>query len=140
MAGKVWHPHKAKRFAREAQLGVPYYVVLDVARNLAPYEDAQLYSVYRFTARRPFTDTPCDGAMDAVSLCQNYGPVYDHPPVGMRNVAGPGPQVAGPVDASAIHDLDATEIRHMEKRAKEASDLRREAAEKAAKRRWSRFS
>ncbi|MFJ6566605.1 hypothetical protein ACIQNU_04245 [Streptomyces sp. NPDC091292] len=140
MAGKVWPPNKSKKFAREAKLHVPYYVILKVAQNLAPYEDSHLYSEYVFTTRQPFTGIPLDGSMGAGQLCLTYGPVYEDRPVGIRNVATPGPQVAGPVDASKIHDLDATAIRHLTKRTKEAEAVRQEAAEKAARRKWSLFS
>jgi hypothetical protein len=55
------------------------------------------------------------GSMDAVQLCQNHGPVYEKPPAGMRNVAGPGPQVAGPLPAGYEGVLDEDELRGLEK-------------------------
>jgi hypothetical protein len=123
MAGKVWEPTKAKNFARELQLNKPYYVVLKTAQNLAPYEDPELYSAYVFTKHLPFTGTPCTASgYSAVTLCQNFGPVYEQPPAGMRNVATPGPQVAGPVPEGYEAYLDEAEIRGLEKRVTDGSD------------------
>lgn len=128
MGSKTWEPHKAKKFARELEFGKSYFIVHDVATNLAPYEDGQLYSEYVFTRRLPITGIPCteSGGMNAVKLCQNFGPVYEQPPAGMRNVATPGPQVAGPLPAGEEFDrrLDADEVDHMEKRSREARDAR----------------
>lgn len=115
MAGKTWTPGDARKFARQAQLGKSYYYVYKIAQNLAPYEDSKLYSEIVFDARRPFTGTPCSGSMDAVSLCQNYGPVYEQPPAGMRNVAGPGPQVGAPLGDNHQAFLDEVELRGLEK-------------------------
>jgi hypothetical protein len=123
MAGKIWQPGQAKKFAREARLNTPYYIVYKIAANLAPYEDSKLYSEIVFTNRRPFTSTPCAGSMDAVSLCQNYGPVHEQPPAGVRNVAGPAPQVAGPLGRGVYEGrLDEAEIRGLEKQVGQGSD------------------
>ncbi|MEU8977631.1 hypothetical protein [Streptomyces sp. NPDC048309] len=117
MAGKVWEPHKAKKFARELKLGKSYYVVMNIATSLAPYEDPQLYSEYVFTGHLPFTGNPCtDGGFSAVTLCQNFGPVYEEPPARMRNIADAPPQVAGPVPEGYEAYLDEAEIRRLEKR------------------------
>ena len=89
MAGKTWQPGNAKKFAKNAELGKPYYYVNTHARNLGGYEDTHTYSEIVFDYRRPFTGTPASGSMDAVQLCQNFGPVYDSPPKGLRNLDGP---------------------------------------------------
>lgn len=120
---KTWQPHQAKQFARQLKLGQSYYVVMKIARNLAPYEDAQLYSEYIFTKHLPLTGSPCTaGGYSAVTLCQTYGPVYDTPPRGMRNVAGPGPQVAGPLGGNYEGVLDEDELRGLEKHVAGSSD------------------
>ncbi|WP_369167802.1 hypothetical protein AB5J49_08010 [Streptomyces sp. R28] len=120
---RTWQPHQAKKFAREVELGRPYYVVMKVAQNIAPYEDPELYSEYVFDYRRPFTNTPASGSMDAVQLCQNYGPVYDAPPRGVRNIADPAPQVGAPLGSNDYRGpLDESEIRGLEKRVKDSSD------------------
>lgn len=121
---KTWKPGDAARFARQVQLGKSYYFVYNVAQNLAPYEDARLYSEIVFTGRRPITGTPCAGSMDAVSLCRNYGPVYETPPAGMRNVAAPGPQVGAPLGANYEGVLDEAELRGLEKRVRDSNRRR----------------
>ncbi|BBC30020.1 hypothetical protein SGFS_013140 [Streptomyces graminofaciens] len=124
---KCWQPNEAKKFARQAQIGKSYYVLYEMATNLAPYEDSQLYSEITFTQRRPFTGTPCtNGSMDAVQLCQNWGPVYEQPPAGVRNVATPPRQVAGPLGSNDYEGvLDEAELRGLEKRANQGSDPRK---------------
>lgn len=119
---KTWQPHQSKQFARQVQLGKTYYVVMNIATNLAPYEDSKLYSEYVFTGRRPFTGTPYSGSMDAESLCRLYGPVHDAPPRGMRNIAGPGRTVRAPLGEDYTAYLDAAEIRGLEKRVRDGSD------------------
>jgi hypothetical protein len=119
---KTWKPGDAKRFARDVRLGTPYYFVYDVARNAAPYEDARLYSEIVFDRHAPLTGTPMAGSMSAVRLCQTYGPIYDQPPAGMRNVAGPGPQVGAPLGDNYEAVLDEAELRGLEKHVANGSD------------------
>jgi hypothetical protein len=119
---KTWNRGDAKKFAKQVQLGKSYYIVYKIATNLAPYEDSKLYSEIVFTDRRPFTGTPSTGSMDAVSLCQNYGPVYETPPRGMRNIADAAPQVGAPLGSNHSAYLDAAEIRGLGKRLSDASD------------------
>lgn len=116
MAGKVWQPGNAKKFARAAKLGTRYYTVNDHALNLGPYEDAQTYSEHVFTRHAPLTGSKMtDGGTSATRLCQLFGPVYDSPPRGLRNLDGPSPQVAGPLPAGYEGVLDEDEIRGLEK-------------------------
>jgi len=122
---KCWQPNQASKFAKEVKLGKPYYTVNDMATNLAPWGDAQTYSVHVFTERSSFTARPMtDGGTSAVGLCQRQGPVYDAPPRGLRNIAGPAPQVAGPLPAGYEGVLDEDEIRGLEKRVRDGSDPR----------------
>ncbi|MGC4984298.1 hypothetical protein ACLQ18_27265 [Streptomyces sp. DT193] len=126
MAGKVWEPTKAKKFARELEFGKSYYVIANIATNLAPYEDPQMYSEYVFTERLSFTGNPCtEGGMSAVTLCQNFGPVYEDQPRSMRRLGSPGPQVAGPVPEGYEAYLDEAEIRGLEKHVADGSDPKR---------------
>ncbi|MFE2045931.1 hypothetical protein ACFXAZ_34430 [Streptomyces sp. NPDC059477] len=120
----TWQPKDSKRFARQLDLNRPYYVVLDIAQNRAPYEDAQLYSTYTFTRRLPLTNTPVTSAtgIDAESLCRMHGPVYDRPPAGLRNIADRAPQVDGPLPAGYEGVLDAAEIEGLEKQVADGSD------------------
>ncbi|WP_409469080.1 hypothetical protein [Streptomyces sp. HC307] len=122
---KTWQPSDAKRFAREVKLNKPYYIVYNMATNLAPYEDSKTYSEIVFTDRLPFTGNPCTrGGTSAVGICQRFGPVYDTPPRGMRNIAGPAPQVAGPVPEGYEAYLDEAEIRGLEKQVRDGSNPR----------------
>lgn len=137
---KTWQPNEAKRFARQARLNTPYYIVYDVAQNAAPYEDAHLYSEIIFTRRAPLTGNPMtDGGTSAEGLCLRFGPVHEKPPAGMRNVSTPGPQVAGPVDPHMIHTLDEAEIASLEKQATDAERERRKHATQRARHSWSLF-
>lgn len=122
---KSWSPAEAKKFAKQAKLNTPYYIVYDMATNLAPYEDKQTYSEIVFTERRPFTSTPCSGSMTAEQLCRNYGPVYDAPPRGLRNIAGPAPQAGAPLGSNYEGVLDEAELRSLEKQAAQTSDPRK---------------
>jgi hypothetical protein len=122
---KCWQPGEAKKFARAVQLNTPYYTVNDMATNLAPWEASQTYSVHVFTEHSFITGQPMTaGGTAAIGLCQRQGPVYDAPPRGLRNIAGPLPQVAGPLPAHYEGRLDEAEIRGLEKRARDASDPR----------------
>jgi hypothetical protein len=122
---KTWSPGDAKKFARQVQLGKTYYTVNSHARNLGSYEDSHTYSEHVFDGRRPFTNTPCSGSVDAVTLCQRFGPVYEQPPAGMRNLSGPAPQVAGPLGDNYEGVLDEAELRGLEKHAAQGSDPRK---------------
>lgn len=87
----------AKRAARQARKGMKLYVLKEVARNVAPYEDAQLYSEYTVTHRQAITGAwMISGSLSVEGLVLRDGPVYTSPPRGVRNVATPGPQYAGP--------------------------------------------
>lgn len=120
---KTWKPDDSKRFARDVKLGKPYYVVMKVARNIAPYEDPYLASTYVFTSRLPLTGSPCtESGYSAVDLCRLYGPVYDAPPAGIRNIAAPAPQVAGPLPKGYEAVLDEAEIRGLAKQVRDGSD------------------
>ena len=67
----IWKPGDSKRFARQAKLDKTYYVVMNVNRRVAPYEDAQLYSEYVFTGRLPFTGSACtESGYSAEDVCR----------------------------------------------------------------------
>lgn len=137
---KTWTPSQAKRFAKELTLGQPYYVVYDMATNLAPYEDSKTYSEYVFDSHSRITGLPMTGHMSAVAFCQNYGPVYEAPPRGLRNIADPPRQYAGPLghgDTGELStELDAAELRGLEKRVRSGSDPHTRAGGKTKKRGW----
>jgi hypothetical protein len=56
-----------------------------------------------------------DGGTSAEGLCLRFGPVYDTPPKGLRNLDGPAPQVAGPLGGNYEGRLDEVELRGLEK-------------------------
>jgi len=125
MSGKCWQPNQASKFAKQVTFGKPYYTVNNHATNLGPYEDSQTYSVHVFTERSGLTGRPMtDGGTSAIGLCQRQGPVYDAPPRGLRNIAGPAPQVAGPLPAGYEGVLDEAEIKGMEKQVRDRSNPR----------------
>ncbi|HEY9375233.1 hypothetical protein [Streptomyces sp.] len=120
---KTWQPNKAKQFSNQVQLGRPYYVVYKIAQNMAPYEDSHLYSEIIFDRHAPITGTPMSGSLSAVALCQRFGPVHEEPPTGLRNIAGPGPQVGAPLGSNDYRGyLDEAELRGLEKHVRNGSD------------------
>lgn len=120
---KIWKRGQEKKFCRELQLGKSYYAVIKQATNLAPYEDSALYSEYIFTNRLPFTNNPCtEDGYSASTLLRLFGPVYDAPPRGMRNIADPPPQVAGPVPHGYHAKLDDAELLALQASVSRGSD------------------
>lgn len=93
-----------KSLARDVRPGDRLYVVHDVARNIARYEDAQLYSVYVVTSKRAIasgqltvclaSDPSGRGVESVGSLLSRERTLYTELPAGIRNIAGRGPQVA----------------------------------------------
>lgn len=122
---KCWDSRQANKFAKELKLNTAYYTVNNHATNLGPYEDSQTYSVHVFTERSFITGQPMtDGGTAAVGLCQRQGPVYDAPPRGLRNIAGPAPQVAGPLPRDYEGVLDEAELKGLEKQVRNGSNPR----------------
>lgn len=120
---KTWQPGDEKRFVRDIQLGKPYYIVYKIAQNLAPYEDAELYSEIRFTSRLPFTGTPCtEYGSDAATILRGHGPIHDTPPRRMRNIADVAAGVGAPLGDDYEGVLDEAEIRGLMKRVADGSD------------------
>jgi len=122
---KTWQP--GRRGARDLNAfirkGVTVYTVSKQALNMAPWEDAKMWTSHTFTWRSPVTRNWMTEHMSAEGLLLTYGTVYEQPPRGMREVGSPGRQVAGPVghgDYSAY--LDDAEIRGLEKRVQNGSD------------------
>jgi hypothetical protein len=115
MSGKVWKPGQSKQFARSVVLGKPYYTINTHALNLGAYEDENTYTVTVFTTRSVITGSPMSGSESAAGLCLRHGPVHEEPPVGIRPIAGPAPQVAGPLPAGYEGILDEAELRGLDK-------------------------
>jgi hypothetical protein len=122
---KTWNPGDEKRFVRDIKLGQPYYIIYKIAQNLAPWEDARLYSEIRFTKRLAFTGTPCtEYGSAATHILRCFGPIHDTPPRGMRNIAEAARSVGAPLGDNYEGILDEAEIRGLEKRIAQASDPR----------------
>lgn len=92
-----------KSLARDVRPGDRLYVVHDIARNVARYEDAQLYSEYVVTSKRAkasgqltvcsASDPSGQGVESVGSLLSRERTLYTQLPAGIRNVAH-SPQVA----------------------------------------------
>ena len=120
---RTWQPSDATRFCRDVQLGKTYYYVQSMATNIAPYEDSKTYSEVVFTDRLWPTNNPCtEYGASAHTLCQNFGPMYDTPPRGMRNLGEPPRQYGAPLGNDYRGYLDDAEIRGLEKHVKNGSD------------------
>ncbi|WP_255951570.1 hypothetical protein [Streptomyces odontomachi] len=128
---QTWQPKDSRKFQKwvkqQTRGGRPLtvYTIEHPDRRLAPYEDARLYTSHTFDWSSPITGNPMTGHMSAESLCAGFGPVYEEAPAGVRHMATPGPQVAGPVDSHEIHDLDEAGIRGLEKWSRDAGRDRR---------------
>lgn len=122
---KTWKPGQEKKFARELVLGRSYYTVVNIARNMAPYEDSQLYSEYVFTKRSRMFGPCTEDGCPATTLLRQFGPIHDTPPRGMRNIADRAPQVAGPVGSNDYEaPLDEIELRGLDKRVRDGLNPR----------------
>lgn len=100
------------------------YTVSNVSRHVAPYEDGQLYEEHTFDWRSPITKHWMTGHLSVEGLLAQYGTVHEQPPRGMRNIADPAPQVAGPVPRGYSAYLDEVELRGLEKRVRDSSEPR----------------
>lgn len=88
--GRSWNPGQAKQFARQVRLGKKYYTVQEQSEHASTYGPARTYSTHVFTEKSSLTAVPMtDGGTSAIQLCRTQGPVYDSPPAGVNNGAGP---------------------------------------------------
>lgn len=114
MPKTVWNRSKrdAKELGRIAQVGDVLYTIADVSHEVAPYEDARLYSEHVVTFLHPFSVTPAmiSGSQSVESLVLNFGPVYTERPTGIRNVSSRAAQVAGPMQGDESRKLSRSEI------------------------------
>lgn len=114
---KTWEPTKKgiRDLNRHVRKGTVVYTVSEVARNVAPYEDSHLYVRHVFDWRSPITGSYMTGHLSVAGLLSHYGTVYEQPPTGVRNIADPAPQVAGPLPAGYEGLLDEAELRGLDK-------------------------
>ncbi|MEU5900589.1 hypothetical protein [Streptomyces venezuelae] len=126
MVGKTWESTRkgVRDLEKHVRKGTVVYTVADVATNLAPYEDGQLYMEHTFDRRSPVTGKWMTGHLTAQSLLAQSGTVYENPPARMRGVAAPTPQVASPLGDDYEGVLDEAELRGLEKHVAQGSDPR----------------
>ncbi|MFF6847113.1 hypothetical protein [Streptomyces antimycoticus] len=101
--------------------GTTLYVIEEVERRGAPYEDPKLCARYTVTHH----NWPIGGAMigskSVEQLLAEHGTVYTEKPGGVRGIWEPSPQVAGPLGNEEAFDrpLDQAEIRGLQKRVRD---------------------
>ncbi|WP_405964821.1 hypothetical protein OG713_34800 [Streptomyces sp. NBC_00723] len=132
MAGRTWEPTKKgiRDLNRWLSKGKTVYTVSAMATNLGRYEDSHTYSAYTFDRQSRITGEWMTGHLSVSGLMGQYGAVYEKPPAGMRDIATPGRQVAGPLPRGYRGVLDEAELRGLEKQVRDSSDPK--------KRRWGR--
>ncbi|MBD0743564.1 hypothetical protein [Streptomyces sp. CBMA152] len=112
----------AKKASRELKKGDTFYVTLDVAKNIAPYEDSHLYSEYTVTGDHPLLGGAMVGGQSVEGIVLRDGPIHTRPPKGLRNIASPGPQDDAPLGSDYEAFLDEAELRGLDKRVRQGSD------------------
>ncbi|WP_406401609.1 hypothetical protein OH805_21225 [Streptomyces sp. NBC_00879] len=108
----------AKRAGCELKKGDRFFIVMSVDTTVAPYEDDRLYSEYTVTGDHPLLGGAMVGGQSVEGICLRFGPLHTEQPSGLRNVATPGPQVAGPLPKGKEFDRKLTE--------REIADLERQ--------------
>lgn len=121
----------ARRLNREAKKGDVYYGTENTSRRFTSYEDAQLANRWEVTGDHQLLGGPMCGSMSLEAVLDRYGPLSTEPPAGLRGTYEPSPQVAGPFDDQPNRRLDRSEIRALEKLAKEARDEQAEVAKRS---------
>lgn len=87
-----------KTLTKLLKIGDKVYSAVDIQTSMSPWEDPQLYSVYTVTGWS-WIDRQwvVDHSSWTIAALVHSGGVHTKPPAGMRNIATPGPQVAGPL-------------------------------------------
>lgn len=147
--GKTWsstNRRDEKDFLAWLAKGKTVYVISTPkhAGQAHLWNHAQTWSAYTVTGRHPifggwiFNGSPSEGAKGFLGW---HGTVYEDQPRNVPHHSDPGPDVRdegyGPSRswATETRRLDATELKHMEKRSREASDQRADDI-KAGRRKW----
>lgn len=95
---------KLKELCRTTRKGDRLYVVVEIETRIAPWEPSRMYSVYTCTGLHPILcgpgvipiPMPMFGPESLEKVLYGSYEVHDSPPPGLRDIAGPHPQVAGP--------------------------------------------
>lgn len=131
----VWTSSRdARELNRIAQDGDVLWVAENIATNLAPWEAPQLAS--RYVVRRGRFGLPSvGGSWSPADLVHRYGKVWSEKPLHLRDMRGHGPQADGPFDDQPFdRPLDDVEIKGLEKRSREARELRRQDRSRRSRR------
>ena len=129
----VFHSNgRDEKKIKQVREGTWLYVIEDVEKRVAKYEDARLCARYKVTHHHGILGGAMCGSKSAEQLLRDHGTVYTSQPRGVRGMWEPSPQVAGPLGNDTERYLDEAEIKGMEKQVR---DARRER-EKARKRSW----
>ncbi|MGW3427956.1 hypothetical protein ACWDHW_08365 [Streptomyces melanosporofaciens] len=114
--------------------GTTLYVIEEVSRRVAPFEDPKLCARYTVTHHNGILGGAMIGSKSVEQLLAEHGTVYTEQPGGVRGIWEDSPQVAGPLGNEEAFDrpLDAVEIRGLRKQVRDNT-----AEQKKAKRgRW----
>lgn len=122
---KTWQP--GRRGTRDLnnwiREGVTVYTVSKQALNMAPWEDAKMWTAWTFDRRSRITGQWMAEHLSVEGILNGFGAVYEQPPRSMRELGSPGRQVAGPAGSNdSWAQLDDAEIRGLEKRVRGSSD------------------
>ena len=93
-----------KRLCRQIRKGDRLYAVVEISQRVAPWEPPRMYAVYTCTGLHPIlcgpgvipAPMPMFGPVSLEQVLYGSFEVHDSPPPGLRDIAGPHPQVAGP--------------------------------------------
>lgn len=110
--------------------GTTLYVIEEVSRRVAPYEDARLCARHEVTHTHPLLGGAMVGSKSVEQLLAEHGTVYTEQPRGVRGIWEPSPQVAGPLGSDTKRYLDEAEIKGLEKQVRDANKEREKARKK----------
>jgi hypothetical protein len=122
---KIWKNNRRdiSDLKQRLRKGSVVYTVRRVSGRVAPYEDSKLYAEHVFDWRSPITGNLMTGHLSIEGLLAQENEIHEQPPRGMRNIADPAPQVAGPLGHGTYDGgvLDDAELSHLEKLTRGAS-------------------
>lgn len=127
-----------KTLTKLLKIGDQVYSSVNIQTSMSPWEDPQLYSVYTVTGWSWIDrQWAVDHSSWTIATLVHSGGVHTKPPAGMRNIATPGPQVAGPLPAGREfdRDLNEAELAYLEGRVG-AADRRDKKTGRGTKSRW----
>lgn len=110
----------AKKAAKHCRKGDELWVLVDIEKSMAPWEDPQLLQRYTVTGDHPLIGGAMIGSHSVEWLVLNEGPVYTSRPAGYRAMHEPAPQVPGPLGKNTNRRLNAREILELEQQVEQA--------------------